>query len=125
MNNELTCTDCRNVFFGSSVFGNGSGVCNICRASNEANERSNREMAQRERLARQNQPVKPFSYDDFSSSDASISADGSSLIILVLSMIGVSWLFHVLLNLDFNFTLLFFTCPIGIVVAAIVKSWFE
>jgi len=125
MNSELTCSDCRNVFFGSSVFGNGSGVCNICRASREANERSDREMAQRERLARQNQPVKPFSHDDYSSSDMSFGGDGSPLIILVLSMIGVSWLFHVLLNLDFNFMLLFFTCPIGAVVALVVKSWFE
>jgi hypothetical protein len=49
MNSELTCTDCRNVFFGSSVFGNGLGVCNICRASNEATKRFEKEMAQRER----------------------------------------------------------------------------
>ena len=49
MNSELTCTDCRNVFFGSSVFGNGLGVCNICRASNEAAKRFEKESAQRDR----------------------------------------------------------------------------
>jgi len=76
MNRELNCVDCGNVFFGGihSSFGNGLGLCSICQASRKANERFEKEMAQRRKYERQSSRA----HSDSSSYSSSYSSPSSS-----------------------------------------------
>lgn len=54
INKNLNCVDCGTVFFGSSSgFVEGYGRCSICQASRKANERFEKEMAERRKYERQ------------------------------------------------------------------------
>ena len=117
MNNELTCTDCRNVFFGSSVFGNGLGVCNVCRASNEAAKRFEKESAQRERQYNQS-----YRSEYSPTTSAPNPNEGFILIGMFIGAIAGSWPFHVILGLDFNILLAIIVSPVGSVIGGFIAK---
>jgi hypothetical protein len=90
MNRELNCVDCRNVFFGGihSSFGNGLGVCNICQANRQANERFEKEMAQRRKYERLNEVDRgePLLTSSPSQSTASFGDAVMSLVMTILAI---------------------------------------
>ena len=85
MNREFNCTDCGSVFFGHSTFGNGFGLCNICLSSRQANDRFEKEMAQRRKSERQFSHTRP----DFSYSSSSQAIESFGLAILAIFMMIV------------------------------------
>jgi hypothetical protein len=114
---RLTCTDCRNVFFGSSVFCNGLGVCNICRTSNEAAKRFEKESAQRER--HYNQSCRSTSSSAMSG-PAFAKNDGYVFFGMFIGFVTGAWLLHAILGLDFNILAVLFGGSIGSVIGELV-----